>query len=400
LKKFQHIVYLNSNNAGKSLLAVGKLDQIKCTIPKSSFSELKAFQQKYKNEYIFGYLTYDLKNDLENLTSKNTDSLNFPALYFFVPESVAEIQNEEIQVLKGNKPDLEKVWANLSTNHSSSNHNKTTIKSTASKQAYLENVKEIKRHIRIGDIYEANYCYAFEGHNVDFDTLSFYKKINKNSQAPFSVFAKFGTHEIAGASPERYLEKKGNTLISQPIKGTIKRGDTYEEDQELITKLKNNQKDKSENVMIVDLVRNDLSKIATKSSVKVTELCEIYSFDTLHQMISTVKAEVKNDTNPIDILQATFPMGSMTGAPKISAMQIIEQYESTKRGLYSGAIGYFAPNGDFDFNVVIRSLLFNKKTGNLSLSVGGAITDLSDPVEEYNETLLKAAVFLNELHES
>ncbi len=400
MKKIQHIVYLNSNNAGKSLLAVGKLDEIKCGNTQGSFERLKTFQRKYKHEYVFGYLTYELKDDLDKLRSGHPDHINFPSLYFFLPESIAEIHENSIQVVKGSKKDLETIWNDIKKENKKGARSKTQLKPTVAKNEYLKNVKSIKRHIQLGDIYEANYCYAFEGNNTSFDTLAFYKNINQKSQAPFSVYAKFEKYEIAGASPERYLEKKGTSLISQPIKGTIKRGETYEEDQKLISKLKNNQKDKSENVMIVDLVRNDLSKIASKNSVEVTELCEIYSFDTLHQMISTVRAEVAVGTNPVDIIKATFPMGSMTGAPKFRAMQIIEKYESTKRGLYSGAVGYFAPGGDFDFNVVIRSLLFNRETGNLSLSVGGAITALSDPEEEYEETLLKAEIFLNELHES
>ncbi len=147
---------------------------------------------------------------------------------------------------------------------------------------------------------------------------------------------------------------------------------------------------RSENIMIVDLVRNDLSRTAVKGSVKVEELCQVYSFRQVHQLVSTVVSEVEKTTSPVDILKETFPMGSMTGAPKISAMKIIEEEEETKRGLYSGAVGYFSPTGDFDFNVVIRSILYNKENKYVSFSVGGAITSKSTPEKEYEECLLKA----------
>ena len=162
------------------------------------------------------------------------------------------------------------------------------------------------------------------------------------------------------------------------------------EDQKLKQKLATDIKERSENVMIVDLVRNDLAKTAIKGSVEVEELCKVYTFDQVHQMISTVISQVSDQVHPVDILKTTFPMGSMTGAPKISAMKIIETLEETKRGLYSGAVGYFTPEGDFDFNVVIRSILYNSSKKYVSYSVGGAITAKSDPLSEYEECLVKA----------
>lgn len=154
--------------------------------------------------------------------------------------------------------------------------------------------------------------------------------------------------------------------------------------------LAKDEKERSENIMIVDLVRNDLSKTAVKGSVKVEELCKVYSFDQVHQMISTVTSQIEENTHPIDVIKSTFPMGSMTGAPKISAMKIIENLEETKRGLYSGAVGYITPRGDFDFNVVIRSILYNHTQKYISFSVGSAITSKSDPLKEYEECLVKA----------
>ena len=191
--------------------------------------------------------------------------------------------------------------------------------------------------------------------------------------------------------------------MSQPIKGTSPRSENPFQDKANIEYLKHSLKERSENIMITDLVRNDLSKVATRGSVKVDELCGVYSFRQVHQMISTISAEMRPDKNWIDTVKATFPMGSMTGAPKVRAMQLIEKYEATKRGLYSGSVGYVSPDGDFDFNVVIRSILFNRKKGHLSYMVGSAITALANPEQEYEECLVKAAaireVLQNELKE-
>jgi para-aminobenzoate synthetase component 1 len=214
--------------------------------------------------------------------------------------------------------------------------------------------------------------------------------LNTISRPPFATYFKNNHQYLLCASPERYLRKEGNKVISQPIKGTAKRHPDKVLDEQSKTELAQNPKERSENVMIVDLVRNDLSHTATKGSVIVEELCEIYSFDQVHQMISTIVSTVEDATSPIEILKTTFPMGSMTGAPKISAMKIIEDLEETKRGLYSGAVGYFTPKSDFDFNVVIRSILYNAQNEYLSFSVGSAITSQAVPEQEYEECLLKA----------
>ena len=206
-------------------------------------------------------------------------------------------------------------------------------------------------------------------------------------------------YSIFSGSPERFLKKVGSKLISEPIKGTAKRGLTKTEDEELIKSLVSDPKERAENVMIVDLVRNDLSKIATKNSVQVEELCQIYSFETVHQMISRISCDIKESASFTEIIKATFPMGSMTGVPKIRAMELIEEHESFKRGVYSGSIGYIKPNGDFDFNVVIRSLVYNRKNNYLSCSVGGAITIQSDPEKEYEECLIKVKRILDGMNE-
>jgi para-aminobenzoate synthetase component 1 len=191
-------------------------------------------------------------------------------------------------------------------------------------------------------------------------------------------------------SPERFLKKEAGRLISQPIKGTVRRGDSPEEDKALAHALQSSEKERAENVMIVDLVRNDLSRVAVKASVEVTDLCSIYSVETVHQMVSTIECSISPEKGLSEILRATFPMGSMTGAPKISAMKHIDRLELEGRGAYSGSIGYISPTGDFDFNVLIRSLFHNSLSEVLISNVGGAITSLSDPEQEYQECHLKA----------
>ncbi|HKJ07092.1 MAG TPA: anthranilate synthase component I family protein, partial [Flavobacteriaceae bacterium] len=264
------------------------------------------------------------------------------------------------------------------------------IKQRIDKNSYLKKVNNILNHIYRGNIYEANFCQEFYSEKTTINPVNTYLKLNEISKPPFASFLKINNKYLLSASPERYLQKQGTTVISQPIKGTAKRALDEIEDQKLIAELENNNKERAENIMIVDLVRNDLSHFAKKGTVKVNELCKVYTFKQVHQLISTVSCEVSKNIDVVDLIKKTFPMGSMTGAPKISAMQIIEALEETKRGLYSGAVGYFTPDDDFDFNVVIRSILYNETEKYVSYSVGSAITAKSNPENEYEECLLKA----------
>ena len=259
-----------------------------------------------------------------------------------------------------------------------------------SKEGYFEKVTNVLKHIHRGDIYEVNYCQEFYAENCTINTIDVYQKLNKISQAPFASYVKLHDKFLLCASPERFVKKQNNKIIVQPIKGTARRLNDKIEDKKLAESLVNDPKERAENIMIVDLIRNDLSKNAIKGSVQVEELCKVYSFKQVHQLISTVVCQVDKDDNDVDIIKNLFPMGSMTGAPKISAMEIIEEEELTKRGLYSGAVGYFSPSGNFDFNVVIRSILYNASKRYTSFSVGSAITSLSVIENEYEECLLKA----------
>ncbi|HYH55616.1 MAG TPA: anthranilate synthase component I family protein, partial [Anseongella sp.] len=264
------------------------------------------------------------------------------------------------------------------------------IRQGISREDYLETVEAIRRHIREGDVYELTFCLDFYAGDYQCDPAALFSRLNSAAPAPFASFLKLGEHHIICASPERFLKKTGSNILSQPVKGTIRRSGRPAEDEQLKSALRNSEKEQAENVMIVDLVRNDLARSAVPGSVKVSELFGIYSFPHWHQMISTVEAEARPGLHPLEIIRHAFPMGSMTGAPKIMAMRLIEQYERTKRGAFSGAIGYFTPGRDFDFNVVIRSVLYNSGRKQLLFPVGSAITYDSLPENEYQECLLKA----------
>lgn len=401
-QQFDDVVWLDSNNhknqysSYDAVLAVDAFTAIR-TDYFDAFERLKEYQT-LTNDWIFGYLTYDLKNTTERLKSENFDGLEFPDLYFFQPKKLFLFKGNQVEIkyLKMVDDEIEEDLRLIDTivisseSEKSHNENPVKIKLRIHKDEYFEKVTKMLAHIHRGDIYEANFCQEFYSENSEINPLETFRKLNDISKSPFASFLKFENKYLISASPERYIKKNGNTVISQPIKGTAKRSKDKKEDLKLAEELSKDPKERSENIMIVDLVRNDLSHTATKGSVEVKELCKVYSFLQVHQLISTIQSQVKENTHPIDIIKTTFPMGSMTGAPKISAMKIIEDLEETKRGLYSGSVGYFTPNGDFDFNVIIRSILYNSTKKYISYSVGGAITSKSNPLKEYEECLIKA----------
>jgi len=347
-----------------------------------------------------GYLSYDLKNQIEQLSSPSLDPQGMPSLYFVKPEMVFDISYGNIKVLEGeDHPEVESIICCLKSTCSQALAPNYKLSPRISKETYLNKLEKIKEHIQKGDIYEVNFCQEFFHHDATIRPFDIYQRLHAATKAPFSAFFDWDDHSIMCGSPERYLKKVGGQLISQPIKGTIRRGADAKEDHALKAQLSADPKERAENIMITDLVRNDLSKVAKKGSVQVDELCGIYTFETVHQMITTISAELKDGVSIAELIQATFPMGSMTGAPKVRAMQIIDELEVSKRGAYSGAMGYIDPEGNMDFNVVIRSLLYNKKRRYLSALVGGAITAASDPEKEYDECLLKAQALFNALQE-
>ncbi len=397
-QQFQEVVYLDSNSYPQKyssydcVLAVDALTSIK-TDYHNAFEDLKQYQQVTK-DWLFGYLSYDLKNNLEDLVSNNFDGLGFPDLFFFQPKKLFLLRGNQLEIQYLNMCDDE-VEADfdqivLSPKFEVHNQDALTIQQRISKEKYLEKVTQFLDHIHRGDIYEANFCMEFFAEKATINPLEKFLKLNEISKTPQAVFFKKKEHFLLSASPERYLKKEGNILISQPIKGTAKRFEDPIDDEKSKNNLAVDPKERAENIMVSDLVRNDLSRTAEKGSVKIEELCGIYSFKQVHQMISTITSKLDRQYSDVEVIKTTFPMGSMTGVPKISVLKIIEELEETKRGLYSGAVGYFTPNGDFDFNVVIRSILYNQENKYVSFSVGSAITSQSVSRKEYDECLLKA----------
>ncbi len=376
-----------------AVLAVGSLSETDVQFC-NGFEALQDFQNQIQ-DWCFGHLSYDLKNELFGLSSANHDGLEFPDLWFFQPEKIFVIRGHTVTLHYPmfQKKELAKDMLDITTFRAHPiglPQDKLHLTPRLSKEDYVKNVSKLQSHIQMGDIYEINYCMEWFQEGANINPSEVFQQLNQISAAPFSCFLRNRQWYAMSSSPERYLSRTGQQLISQPIKGTSKRF----EDQTLDTASKNHlwqsKKERSENVMIVDLVRNDLSKVAQKGSVQVKELCGVYSFKQVHHMISTIGADLREDLSSLDAIKASFPMGSMTGAPKLRAMQLIEDHEVSKRDLYSGAIGYFEPEGDFDFNVAIRTILYNQLKSYVSYSVGSAITAASEAALEYEECLVKA----------
>jgi para-aminobenzoate synthetase component 1 len=364
--------------------------------PDHTFASIQQFHDKHK-DWLAGYFSYDLKNEIEHLQSKNHDFLQFPPAYFYVPQHLIHFEEAGIVIETPDDPDeiFSKILSHSIPVHQPVSTANIHIQQRTSQQQYKGDVQQIKQHILEGDVYELNYCMEFFAEGAQLNPLALYEALNDASPMPFSVYGRIRDFYLMCASPERFLKKKGDQLISQPIKGTARRGSSPEEDKQLIYQLRHNEKELAENMMIVDLVRNDLAKSACPGSVKVEEMFGIYTFRQLHQMISTVSARMRKEVLFTEAIRNAFPMGSMTGAPKIKAMELIDRYEQAHRGLYSGAVGYISPEADFDFNVVIRSMLYNASTRYLSFQVGSAITYDAQPCEEYEECLLKAKAMLH-----
>lgn len=397
---FDTACYFDSNHypdpysAFDVFIAAGSRETIKSNAG-DAFAGLDTFIEG-RQAFIPGYVAYDLKNELEGLRSENEDHLEFPDLHFFIPETTILVKGNEVQIL-GENVDL--VWRNINSTvvHEPPASQSVAIKARFSKEEYQEAVKNIIGHIRRGDIYEINFCQEFYAEQAEISPVDVFTRLNTVSPTPFACYFRTGDHFIISATPERFLSRRGEKLISQPIKGTYARNPDQAKDAGQKENLRADEKELTENVMIVDLVRNDLTKSAKPGTVKVEELFGVYSFTQVHQLISTIVCRKAEGLSNSRIIANTFPMGSMTGAPKINAMILAEKYEKSKRGVYSGAVGYFGPDGDFDFNVIIRTLLYNRKNKYLSFHTGGAITIDSDPEKEYGECLLKARAILEVL---
>ena len=397
LQAFDHFVYLDSNGQAQDpyhrfdvLIGAGVHAHLSLDHA-DTFSALQHFYDAH-SDWIMGYLTYDLKNEVEQLVSHHVDGMGWPKAGFFVPEVVLYLQGDTLTITSlGSDPAA--IWSALEQAQDIQNWTAPAVSfhQRMDKDYYLSSVRQLQEHIAAGDVYEVNFTQEWYAKPVMLDPFSLFQAFDERGNTPFAAFVRFDSRYLLCQSPERFLAKRARQLISQPIKGTTGRGATPEEDEKLARALLNNEKERAENVMIVDLVRNDLARSAVTGTVEVPELFGIYRFPSVHQMISTVTATLRDEIPLATAIRNAFPMGSMTGAPKVMAMELIERYEKSKRGLYSGAVGYIDPHGNFDFNVVIRSLQYRQSAGYLSYQTGGAITWDSDPEQEYAESLLKAS---------
>jgi len=388
------------NDLSDFKLAIGEERSIVIHDSINAFEKLKAFQLK-SSKRIAGYLGYDLKNDTEQLQSQNPSALNFPESVFFEPKAWLTCTDGKVTIESNSIEYMlhcEAALAESSAECASLGKFTHNIEPETSREEYLEKAEHFRTHIKRGDLYEANYCIQFSGSVESFDVVQQFLNLQARTEAPFSVFACLQGNYILSASPERYLKNRGGELISQPIKGTKKRSEDPELDEVYKEQLRCDEKEQSENVMIVDLVRNDLSQVAERGSVEVSELFGSMTFKTVHHLVSTVKAKLNSEKyNHWDAIKLSFPMGSMTGAPKISAMKLIDEYESFRRSAYSGAFGWMDPNGDFDFNVMIRTIYYSKMLSRVSFAVGSALTIKAIPQNEYEECLLKAKALIESL---
>ena len=386
--------YPSDGDSYECLAAAGELTRLQAPAGRA-FEELKTFSLNL-NDWLFGHFSFSLKSETEHANSVLPDFVGFPDLFFFVPQIVVLIRRMEIQIgVEGsNHQEIYEQILGSSSRSDNTSGDPPRIRQRITREEYIRIIHRLQEHIQRGDCYEINFCQEFFSENARVNPLALYSALNKVSPSPFSAFYSVDKRYLLCASPERYLKRKGATILSQPMKGTAARNRVNAVlDAELREELSTSEKDRSENVMVVDLVRNDLSKICEINSVRVTELFGVYSFAQVHQMISTITGKPKRGLHWSEMVAQTFPMGSMTGAPKKRVLELTEAYEKSARGLFSGAVGYVEPNQDFDFNVVIRSLLYNLPGKYLAYFAGSGITANSDPDKEYAECLIKVAAF-------
>lgn len=390
-KRFNIFCYLDSQQYDSKegyecLLAVNAIRYIDSAAPLQQLDEFLS-----PGHWYFGHLSYDLKDIFYPSLTQEETAIHFPLFYFFEPEILIELKGAELMIDASNPQKIrEEIMAEKAEPNDSVRP--VHLQERISKQEYTSIIQKLQQHILRGDCYEVNFCQQFFCENAQIDPISIYQKLTELSPTPFSVLYKLHDKYLISASPERFLKKVGNKLLSQPMKGTAPRDrNNKAEDERLKQQLYHDSKERAENVMVVDLVRNDLSKICKEGTVMVDELFGVYSFPQVHQMVSTVSGEINDNTSLSEILSATFPMGSMTGAPKQRVLELIDQYEPVGRGLFSGSAGYIDPAGNFDFNVVIRSILYNSAKNFLAYYVGSGITFYSNAEKEWEECLLKAS---------
>lgn len=416
LKNHQHWLFLDAQRPDEThgLLVLGVKRSLTLDRPeKKAYSRISEFVGTAHGR-CFGWVAYDQlrAHPLLDLPPQTESAVRLPVVHWIEPEGILEFKgcgpSAAIHWLSA--PDVavaqlaEEAIRQPQTNRTQSEVNPKRFGiSSLSHGQYVSAFQKVQSHIQRGDVYELNLCREISG-NLDgpWDANAAFERLVDATSAPFSARLSWSQTDILCASPERFLRRRGHRLISQPIKGTAPRHPDPKQDQAIAEALRTDKKERAENVMITDLVRNDLSQVALPKTVTVEELCGIHSFRNVHQMVSTVSCEVRPDVLFEDILTAAFPMGSMTGAPKIRAMEITAEVEPVQRGLYSGTMGWAEPNGtggvgDFDLNVVIRTAMIDRASDRWGVHVGGAITSLARADFEWAETQLKANAVLNAL---
>lgn len=378
--------------------------------------ELKKYKVKNNTHLPFvggavGYLSYDLGNYLEKLPKTAKDDTNVYDLYFGFYNYVIVIDHLEGKTYIAT-PDLdiekEKTILKLVEEkikdaelrgidnicYEEKNIDSIKLKSNFTKEEFKNAVKKVQNYIKQGDIYQANLTQRFSG-KTNLSSYELYRDLRRISPAPFGAYLNFEGYNILSNSPERFIKCINNKIETRPIKGTRPRGINKEEDLRLQEELKNSEKDRAELLMIVDLERNDIGRISKIGSVKVPELFVIEPYANVNHLVATVVGEIEDNKDCIDVIKATFPGGSITGAPKIRAMEIIDELEPTQRNVYTGSIGYIGFNGDMDLNIAIRTIV--KEDDNVYFQVGGGMTWDSNPDDEYQETLDKAKSIMKAL---
>lgn len=382
----------NAHDIGAFELVIGLGEKSKIELTSTDFSWDAVSSYLDEQAWKFFALSYDLKNEISKLETKNKDVLNWPVLSCVKPElTITLSKNNEFKVYGVSEAELFKLLDTVNEKDSKPIVTFSAISASLTEEEHHQRVRDIKREISEGNMYEMNLC--LEHVLEDFECkqpFELFHKLTRTSPTPFSAYVQLNHKHVLCASPERFLTTLNNRVYSQPIKGTSKRYENFAQNQESRLHLANSIKERAEHIMIVDLVRNDLSKLCKVGSIQVDELFEIYGYKHVNQMISTISGELESSPNFVEAIKATYPMGSMTGAPKHIVMKFIDALETAARGWYSGTIGYIQPDGNFDSNVVIRSLLYDSEKRVAKFSVGGAITFDSDPTLEYEECLLKS----------
>lgn len=378
--------YDSAHHSVECIAAAGEIGIIQGANTAQAIDEFYQSNQ----DWLFGHFAYEYNAKHINSKQQKTP-INFSDAFFFRPDHIITL-NEESLIIETYSLLPELVFEQIiAIKILMGSIVPISISAGMSKEKYIGTIQQLQTYIQQGNCYEINFCQEFYSANAVVDPITLYQQLTALSPTPFACYYKENNAHLICASPERWLKKQGNQIISQPIKGTVKRAlSDPTKDAALKKELLESSKDRSENVMVVDLVRNDFSRVCEAGTVIVDELFGIYSFPQVHQMISTISGHLMEGVGIKELIETGFPMGSMTGAPKKRVMELIHQYEPIERGIFSGAVGYINPNKDFDFNVVIRSLLYNSQNQYLSYLVGSGITIYSNPELEYEECLLKA----------